>query len=294
MNAQDTRVGCDGVELGPCPPRGKLPVVLLVEDNADMRRFLKKHLTRQYHVLEAARGDEGLALARSGLPDLVVSDIMMPGLDGQALCRSLKSDPETDFIPVVLLTARTDRASRLEGLEGGADDYLTKPFEPEELLLRVRNLLRLRQRWAARFGPETQTSVVLTGSSVDPSDTGFIERMNEVLRAKSANPDLDVPALASLMSMSRAGFHRHTVKAFGLTPAEVLGQFRLRRAAELLSSGTGSVGEVSDAVGFRNVSHFVRRFRERFGQTPARFRAVPRITPEIRGLQGGSEDVGKR
>lgn len=264
--------GASDSEITEANIMGGLPVVLLVEDNADMRSYLKKHLARHYVVLESSRGDEGLTIARSKLPDLVVADIMMPGLDGHSLCRSLKSDPETDFIPVVLLTARTDRTSRMEGLEGGADEYLTKPFEPEELLLRLRNLLRLRQRLAVRFGGGIQTSVAVKGSSIHPSDQGFIERLNTVLRVESGDPDLDVPRLAALMSMSRAGFHRHAVKACGLTPAEILGQFRLNRAAELLSSGNGTIGEVSDAVGFRNVSHFVRRFREKFGQTPARFR----------------------
>ncbi len=250
-----------------------MPVVLLIEDNSDMRGYLRKHLARHYQVQESTRGDEGLALARSNLPDIVVSDIMMPGLDGHALCRCLKADPETDFIPVVLLTARTDQASRLEGLDGGADDYLTKPFEPDELLLRLRNLLRVRQRLAARFGGLPQPLPPPAAVPTCPTDAGFMARLNTVLRAEAGDPDFDILRLASLMSMSRAGFNRQCVKVLGMPPAEALVRFRLDRAAQLLSSGVGSVGEVSDAVGFRNVSHFVRRFREHFGQTPARFRA---------------------
>ena len=248
------------------------PSVLLIEDNSEMRRYLRKHLVPHYDVHEAVRGDEGLALARAHLPDLIVSDVMMPGLDGHALCRALKSEPETDFIPVVLLTARTDFGSRLEGLEGGANDYLTKPFDPQELLLRLRNLLSMRSRLAARYGEAQEEPVAVQMISSSASDMAVVERLRSVLLAGSGDPDFNVPALAAGMAMSRAQLHRRITQVCGLSPAEIIIRFRLDRAARLLLGQSGSIAEVADAVGFRNISHFTRRFREQFGQTPAAYR----------------------
>ena len=258
---------------------GPRPAVLLVEDNAEMRAYLRKHLARHYDVHEAGRGDDGLAAARARIPDVIVSDIMMPGLDGNALCRALKADPETDFIPVILLTARTGIGDKLEGLEGGADDYLTKPFEPEEFLLRLRNLLRSRARLAARLGSPAGLAPVAAPPVPATADAGLLARLGAVLAAESADARCDVPTLAARLGMSRAQLHRRLTQACGAAPAEVIIRFRLDRAARLLTEGAGTVGEVADAVGFRNLSHFVRRFRERFGQTPAEYRRPARNAP---------------
>jgi DNA-binding response OmpR family regulator len=254
------------------------PQVLLVEDHADMRAYLRKHLARDYDVLEAARGDEGLRLARKELPDVVVADIMMPGLDGYALCRALKQDPETDFLPVILLTARTGLSSKLEGLEGGADDYLTKPFEPAELLLRIRNLMRARVRLRAHFHNLAAGESVTRPPLPDESpDVALRRRLVSVLEAESANLDFDLVALAQGVGMSRAQMHRRVAELFQTTPAELLMRYRLDQAARLLSQGVGNVSEVAFAVGFKNVSHFVRRFRAQHGQTPADHAAQARV-----------------
>lgn len=255
----------------PGPGRAR---VLLVEDHADMRAYLRKHLATGYEVHEATRGDDGLAAARALVPDVIVSDIMMPGLDGHALCRALKADPETDFIPVILLTARTGLEDRLTGLGGGADDYLTKPFEPAELLLRIRNLLRARARLAARLAGGERSAPVSPSpgpGTPGPAEAQLRERVQAVLTREAGEADFDVATLGVRLGMSRAQAHRRLTQAFGMPPSEVLVQFRLERAARLLAERAGNVGEVADAVGFRNVSHFVRRFRERFGQTPSRY-----------------------
>jgi DNA-binding response OmpR family regulator len=250
------------------------PQVLLVEDHADMRAYVRRHLAPHYDVLEAPRGDVGLELARARLPDAVVSDIMMPGLDGYALCRALKSDPETDFIPVILLTAKTDRSSRLEGLEGGADDYLTKPFDPAELLVRLRNLLLNRARLKARFatpapGPAASPSGLPARSATD----AFRDRIQTVLERESHRDSFDVETLRQHLDLSRAQLFRRVKDALGLSPSELIVRFRLERAAQLLRQRAGSVGEVAYAVGFRNLSHFIRRFRLQYGQTPAAYAA---------------------
>jgi DNA-binding response OmpR family regulator len=249
--------------------------VLLVEDDADLRAYLRKHLAPHYEILEATRGDEGLRMVHAEMPDVIVSDIMMPGLDGYALCRSLKSDPETDFIPVMLITSRGDTPSKIEGLEGGADDYIAKPFDPTELRLRIRNQFRARARLKARFSPRsTAFSLQPTPLAVESPDAVLLKRLQIVLDRESQEDSFDVGELAAKAGMSRAQLHRRTREAFGLTPSEMILRFRLERAAQLLARRAGSVGEIGFAVGFKNLSHFVKRFREQYGRTPAAYAAT--------------------
>ncbi len=260
-------------------PDVERPCILVVDDHADMRAYLRKHLAPHYEVLEAARGDEALALVGVEMPDVIVSDVMMPGLDGYALCRAVKASPDTDFIPVVLLTAKAGAGSRLDGLEGGADDYLTKPFEPAELLARIRNLLLARERLKTRFLPRAaRPALQPTPLPVQSPDAALLERLQDVLDRESHEESFDVAALAAHLGMSRAQLHRRIKDVSASTPAEVIIQFRLERAALMLDQGAGNVGEVAYAVGFRNVSHFVKRFRERYGQTPAAYAASGRAS----------------
>jgi signal transduction histidine kinase/ligand-binding sensor domain-containing protein/DNA-binding response OmpR family regulator len=253
--------------------------VLIVDDHPDMRAYVKKHLAPRYRVLEAARGDDGLTVARAELPDVVVCDVMMPGLDGFALCHALKSDPETDFLPIIMLTAKAGAEGRLEGLEHGADDYLTKPFVPAELLARIRNLLTARERLRTHILGRGTTPVRLSAPQAIPSaDQMLLDRLRDVLDKSADDEEFDVPALASGLAMSRAQLHRRLKDAFQTTPAEVIVEYRLQRASQMLASRAGNVSEVAYAVGFKNVSHFVKRFRERFGQTPAAWAASDHVT----------------
>ena len=264
------------------PPTGDLdenanarrPKVLLVEDDADMRAYLRRRLAPHYEVVEAARGDEGLEAVRREIPDAVVSDIMMPGMDGNALCRAVKSDPETDFIPVILLTTKSDPPSKIKGLEGGADDYICKPFDPTELLLRIRNLLRARARLKARFSSDA--SFEPTTPAIPSGDAAFANRVRTILDRESQEEMFDVAALAGKLGMSRAHLHRRIKETFELTPSELLIRFRLERAATMLTQRIGNVGEIAYAVGFRDLSHFVKRFREHYGQTPAAYASEKR------------------
>jgi CheY-like chemotaxis protein len=266
------------------------PMVLVVDDHTDMRAYLRKHLAPHFQVLEASAGDRGLELVRDELPDLVVSDVMMSGLDGHTLCRVLKSDPETDFIPVILLTAKADPTDRLAGLEGGADDYLTKPFDPAELLARARNLLRLREGLRTRLaglpaGPARPGAGLPpppppASLPEPPPEDSLRVRLRRALGEASHDPAFDVPALATRLGMSRAQLHRRVREETGSTPAELIIRFRLERAAEMLTGRAGNVGEVAYAVGFKNLSHFVRRFREQYGQTPAAYAASRPAAPD--------------
>jgi signal transduction histidine kinase/DNA-binding response OmpR family regulator len=253
--------------------------VLVVEDNAELRDYLREHLRAEYHVIEAGDGRQGLAMAQEHVPDLIISDIMMPGLDGQALCTALKGDPETNFIPVILLTARASQNSRLAGLTEGADDYLTKPVDMRELLIRSRNLITVRRRLRERFGAAGQPLPTLTLQTADALEAGsqvFLERLNVALAAHVGDEDFQVETLAAKLAVSRATLYRRIEAVLGKSPMDVIWQYRVDQAALWLRETDATVSEVAYAVGFKSVPHFSRRFREQFGVSPSQFRTQTR------------------
>ncbi len=259
---------------GEAPDAGAdVPLVLVVDDNAELRAFVRRHLEPAYRVAEAEDGATALALARQCVPDLIVSDVMMPGMDGDALCRAVKADPEIDFVPVILLTARASMEGKLQGLEEGADDYLTKPFEMRELVMRVRNLIEQRRRLRARWAGDG-AALRLTAPEVTPSDEAFLRAVLEAIEEGMADETFSVARLAEAVGQSRVNLHRRLKQLSGKTPSEWIMGLRLERAAALLSGGAGSVSEVAYGVGFKSVSYFCKCFRERYDVTPARYRAT--------------------
>jgi signal transduction histidine kinase/DNA-binding response OmpR family regulator/streptogramin lyase len=251
------------------------PTVLLIDDNADLRAYLARHLrSASYRAVEAGTGGEGLRLARELVPDCIISDIMMPGLDGHALCRSLKSDPELDFVPVILLTAKAGREHKLEGLAEGADDYLTKPFDVDEVVARVGNLIGSRQRLRDRF----QRRAEIRPEPVDvlSRDEAFLERVRQALEAHLTDSDFSVERFAEVVSQSRSQLYRRLHDLTGQSPSEVIQNFRLERAADLLAARAGTVSEIAYGVGFKSVSHFCRRFQARYGVSPSAHARAPR------------------
>jgi signal transduction histidine kinase/ligand-binding sensor domain-containing protein/DNA-binding response OmpR family regulator len=245
--------------------------VLVVEDNPELRAFIRMHLEGRFRVVEAADGLQGLELARRLLPDLVLSDVMMPGLDGYALCRALKEDAETDFIPVILLTARAATEDRLAGLRQEADAYLTKPFQVEELTTRIDNLIALRRRLRERFA----TNVVRMRPAplkVASSDAKFLDQVRAVVEIHLADEDFGVEELARLVAHSRGHLYRRLKEIVGESPSDLLRRMRLERAAQLLEAGAGSVSEIAYGVGFRSVAHFSNRFQDHFGVRPSAYR----------------------
>ena len=266
----EPRDGAAGTE--PPEPLGDVPLVLVVDDNAELRAFVRRHLEPRYRVAEAEDGAAALALARRCVPDLIVSDVMMPGLDGDALCRAVKTDPEIDFVPVILLTARASMEGKLQGLEEGADDYLTKPFEMRELVTRVRNLIEQRRRLRARWAGDG-AAIRLTTPAVTPSDEAFLRAVLAAIEEGMADETFSVARLAEVVGQSRANLHRKLKQLSGKTPSEWILTLRLERAAALLSGGAGTVSEVAYGVGFKSVSYFCKCFRERYDVTPARYRA---------------------
>ena len=244
--------------------------VLVVDDNADLRAYLRRHLEQHYRVLEAADGEAGLEQARRHLPDLVVSDVLMPRMNGQELCRAMRADPELACIPVVLLTARAGSGDRIEGLSHGADDYLTKPFDAAELLARLANLIAVRRRLRDRLRKEA----ALQPREVEaPSeDERFLERVRAVIEAHLSDEDFGVNQLAEGLDISRGHLHRRLRDVLSTSPTDVVRSIRLDRAAQLLKARAGTVSEVAYATGFQSVSHFCRCFKQRFGQTPSAYR----------------------
>ncbi len=273
------------------------PLVLVADDHAEIRAYVGRHLRGRYRVVEAADGREALQKAREHPPDLVLSDVMMPGMDGLALLRALKSDPETDFVPVVLLTARAAVEDRLEGLHAQADDYLTKPFEPAELVARVENLIAGRQRLRARLaraegsGGAEAASAVATPTppatlhaapvAVASADAVFLERVREAVEDHMGEATFGVEALADAVGMSRVHLFRRLRELCDEPPSALLLRMRLERAAALLRARSGSVSEVAYGVGFRSVSHFSKAFRARYGATPSAYAEAADAPPAL-------------
>jgi signal transduction histidine kinase/CheY-like chemotaxis protein/AraC-like DNA-binding protein len=245
------------------------PQVLVVEDNADMRAYIQQILSADHQVLLAHDGDEGLAMAREQVPDLVLSDVMMPGLSGIELAGELRKDMSTSHIPIVLLTARSDDASRLEGLREQVDDYLVKPFNAEELRLRVTNLLAIREILRARYGSELSAGKD-PRKTLSAPERKFMERLSGVLEAHHGQQGFGVHEFAAEMAMSERQLQRKLKAVTGQSPGQYLRLFRLERALPLLRDGM-AVGEVALTVGFTSPAHFSSCFRAQYGCTPTEY-----------------------
>ncbi len=269
---------------------GNAPLVLVVDDDADLRLFVSSVLAGEVRVEEARDGTEALEKARDLVPDLIISDVMMPRLDGFELVAALREEKALDHIPVILLTALTGEADRLGGLRMGADEYLDKPFSPEEVRLRVRNLLaRLAQHRArvqatltAPPGPAPAVEASLV--EVESAEDAFLRRARETVEARMEDEHYGVDALADDLGLSRRQLERKLSALVGMTPATYLKTLRLSRAAQLLRGRYGTVSEVAFAVGFANASHFARVFREAYGAAPS----------EWPDFESGNAEVGTR
>lgn len=245
------------------------PKVLIVDDNAELRAFLRLRLGHAYQIVEAGDGREGLAQVREHLPDLVVSDGMMPVMDGLAMTSAIKADPETDFIPVLMLTARGGPDSVIRGMQAGADDYLGKPFDGAELAARLAGLIASRRRLRERL--EGQASEAFSSGEGDAEATVFIRRARAIAAESLSDPEFNVRAWAALLHMDRTTLFRKFKSEAGHSPDEDLRAMRLELAARLLRDRAGNVAEVAEAVGFASVSAFSRRFRETYDTTPAAY-----------------------
>jgi DNA-binding response OmpR family regulator len=235
-----------------------------------VRAYVKQHLAPRYRVLEAVDGEQGLAMARRCLPDLVLSDVMMPAMDGFTLCRRLKSDPETDFLPVILLTARAEAEDKLTGLTEQADDYLTKPFDVRELLARIANIIETRRRLRERFA--APLTIHPAPVDVAPADRKFVDQVRLAIETHLGDEQFTVERLATEVGQSRGNLHRRLRELIAESPSDLIRRMRLERAAAMLEARAGSVSEVAYAVGFKSVAHFSNAFHDMHGVRPSAWR----------------------
>ena len=246
----------------------ELPLVLLVDDDAELREFMMAELTSVYRVRAAADGYEGWIIAKEDLPDLVVSDLMMPQMDGYALIERLKTDPATDHIAVILLTGNTEADSRYRGLAYGADDYLTKPFHIGELKLRLRNLVERQQKQRTHYRQQLAQADQVT--PLPGLSDQFLRRFYSLLEQRLDDSTLSVDWLADQLAMSRQALNKKLQSLTNQSPVELIRQHRLRKAVDLLRLGHNA-SETAYRVGFESPSYFTRVFREYYQQTPTDF-----------------------
>jgi DNA-binding response OmpR family regulator len=240
--------------------------VLVIEDHQDLSYFIAGILKNEYKVSQSKDGVEGLERAIKEIPDLVISDIMMPRMDGYILCQNLKNDVRTSHIPVILLTAKADVYSKIEGLETGADDYLTKPFNEQELLARVKNLIRQREKLKEIFAQNIQ--VAPQALAVSSQDQRFLQKVMKITEDQLSNPQFGVEDFCRKIGMSRAQLYRKLHALTGFSANEFIREMRLKQAAALIEQQFGSITEIAYETGFTTLSYFSMRFQQRFGKYP--------------------------
>jgi DNA-binding response OmpR family regulator len=244
-------------------------IILVVEDSAAMRMYIRETLEPGYTVVTAADGREGMQKAQEVIPDLIISDIMMPEVDGLELCRLLKNDVKTSHIPIVLLTAKASEENILQGLKTGADDYITKPFSTKLLIARIKNLIDIRRQLQNNINYEMTLQPVKT--SVSKIDRKFLRDLQAVIKKNMSDPEFNVEELSKKLYMGYTTLYRKIKALYGHTPTEFIRSCRLKRALQLLKSGYGSVTEVAFEVGFSSRAYFTKCFREKFQQLPSDF-----------------------
>lgn len=246
-------------------------MLLLVEDNEDFRFYLKDNLRQYFTIIEAANGKEGWQKALAAHPDMVVSDVSMPEMGGNELCRKIKKDPRTSHIPVILLTALAGEEQQLKGLETGANDYLTKPFNFEILLSRIRN--QLTQQAIARKTYEKRIEVQPAEISIASPDEQFLQQVMEIIGKNISNPDFSVEELSRGVYMSRVALYKKLLALTGKTPLEFIRSVRLKRAAQLLEKSEMTVAEIAWEVGFNNPKYFSKYFKLEYNMLPSQWGA---------------------
>ncbi len=246
-------------------------VVLVVEDNADVRDYVRRNLIDSYRVREAADGEEGWKESLEEMPDVIVSDVMMPNMDGFELCRRLKADERTSHIPVILLTAKAGSHDRIEGFDIGADDYIMKPFEPEEVKARIRNLIEQRKRIHEHF--RKHGLLEIEEKQITPVDQRFLQNALAVITSHISDPAFGVELMAAEMAVSRSLLLKKCEALTGEPPSELIKRTRLSRAARLIEGKFGNVTEIALEVGFNNPSYFTECFRKQFGCPPSHYRS---------------------
>ncbi|WAC14832.1 hybrid sensor histidine kinase/response regulator transcription factor [Dyadobacter pollutisoli] len=261
----------------PSDVAGEKPVLLLVEDNEDVAAYIVSAMSTDYHIIRADNGEAGIELALENIPDLILTDVMMPLKDGYELCDSLKNNPATSHIPIVMLTARAGMADRISGLRRGADAYLTKPFQREELEVVLSNLLQSRRRLWAYYSQQVMESAHADMAPVEENESLenlFLQRLRSALEEQWGNNPASMETICQQIGMSRSSLHRKMIALTGMSVTRYDRMLRLTESRHLLTTTAMTVSEVAYAVGFEDPKYFSRLFSEEFDQSPTEFRRL--------------------
>ncbi|MBT8254210.1 MAG: response regulator, partial [Bacteroidia bacterium] len=245
------------------------PLLLVVEDDAEIRRYIQSIFEKDYKLIKAADGKSGCEKAINQIPDLIISDIMMPGMDGLELSSTLKLDERTSHIPIILLTAKSGDEHEMEGLKTGADAYVTKPFRAANLKIRVDQLIDLRRKLRQRYDQEADVNP--KELSLSTADQRFFERLQKILDTQLTDPQFNADRFASEMAMSRMQLHRKLKALTGLSSSEFIRSQRIKMAVKILKTREVSVSELAYDIGFNTPSYFIKCFKEALGQTPLEY-----------------------
>ena len=249
------------------------PLLLVVEDNQDIREYIRQSLGDDFYILTAEDGSRGWTLAQERIPNIIVSDIMMPVMDGIQLCRSVKDDIRTSHIPVILLTAKDSLHDKEEGYTAGADSYLTKPFSAKLLHSRINNLLEARKKLAAGLAVATPHSEPAdeTADSMNPLDNEFVQRITQIIEDNLEMEKMDIAFIADQMCMSHSTLYRKIKGVADMSANEFIRKVKMKNGVKLLLSGKYSISEISYMTGFSSVAYFRQCFKNEFGMTPSEY-----------------------
>lgn len=245
------------------------PCILVVEDNADMQTFICEIIASKYRFAKASNGLEGWDKAVEEIPDLIISDVMMPKMDGLSLCRKIKKDERTSHIPIVLLTAKAGKESKMEGLETQADDYITKPFDADELLVLLHNRIEQRKKLRERFSKEV--TLQPKDIAITSADEQFLQNAMEIVETNMADFDFTVETFVEQMNLGHTQVNRKLKALTDLTPVQFIRFIRLKRAAQKIAKEEDTISQIAYSVGFNNLSYFSKSFRKQFGQNPSEY-----------------------
>ncbi len=243
-------------------------VVLIVEDNDDLRIYLKNFLSSHFRVLTAKNGTQGLEIALEVIPNIILTDIMMPGIDGLELTEAIKSNKKTNFIPVIILTAMSESEYQKQGLLKGADSFLVKPIDESVLMAQIQNILKNRQSLKRLFDQANESPGGMAGSS----HFSFIEQAEQIVLAHLQHPDFNISELASQLNVSHSSLHRKIKASANQSPTEFIRDIRLKKAIMLMKDNKYNIDEISTYVGFNSTSYFMRSFKRKYGNTPKEYR----------------------
>jgi DNA-binding response OmpR family regulator len=245
---------------------GKL-LLLIVEDNADVKEYIKGNIEEEFRILEAVDGEDGLNQAINHIPDLIISDVMMPKMDGFEMCDKLKNDERTSHIPVIMLTAKATSKDKIDGYKTGADDYIMKPFDAQVLRARIYNLIQQRKRLGEHFKKEGIFQI--DNANVTSMDKAFLKKALDLIKNHISDDSFSVDVFAEEISMSRYQLRRKLVALVGEAPSDLIRRIRLTKAAKLIEENFGNISEIAAEVGFNNPANFAHSFKTQFGVSPS-------------------------